>query len=560
MAVSSVGIGILMGIMQVASGSPLADAVTFLPGWGTPPSKQYSGFLDATNGEDRTRLSQGQGAMLHYWFIQAEGDDAIDKPVVLWLNGGPGSSSILGLLQEWGPFLMNATGGLMRNPYAWTKQANILALESPAGVGYSYCKAMLTGGQCSNTDISTAKAARAALQYFFKEKFPEFSKNKFFITGESYAGVYIPTLTKEILDNAPEINIHGIAVGDPCTDNKAQAESMDMLWYAHKHGFVLDDDFQFLWNNCSSRHPSFLARGSWKREEGRWSDARPSKAVALGSADLEKSCKIAHRRFIATTSKGISQSWDEAYINELDLFTDAAALDWTLPGTENYFNAQWMNRADVRKALHVESAPAKTWPGPPPGWEYTSSYSACNDDAPKGAPSMIDFYRYIAPKLATTIVFNGDTDPCVSYEGTRLAIQRVGFPIIPGGSYRPWFYNKTAASLTTLQEKPNLFGPNLALRDAGAQFGGQVVNFEHNLSFVTVHGSGHMVPQFRPQSAERVLNRLLTGSPFAPLLAFDEALAAMDDSEFDKYVDQWTATAKRAVKRAPSAPVVLQVV
>ena len=45
---------------------------------------------------------------------------------------------------------------------------------------------------------------------------------EFYITGESYAGVYVPTLVKEILDNAPEINIKGMAVGDPCTDNQAQ--------------------------------------------------------------------------------------------------------------------------------------------------------------------------------------------------------------------------------------------------------------------------------------------------------------------------------------------------
>jgi cathepsin A (carboxypeptidase C) len=455
------------------------------------------------------------------------------------------------MMQEQGPLLINATGGLMHNPYSWTKQANLLALESPAGVGYSYCAAMKTGGNCKNTDISTAKANRAAIQYFFKEKFPGLAKNEFFITGESYAGVYVPTLTKEILDNAPEVNIKGIAVGDPCTDTPSQKQSMDMLWYAHKHGFVLDEDYEFLRKNCSASHPSFLAQGFWKREEGRWAAAYQSEKVALGSTDLEARCKIADRRFMATTSKALAQGWDGAYINNLDLFTDAAALDWTLPGTENFFNAQWMNRADVRKALHVESAPTKTWPGPPAGWEYKSSYSACND-APKGTPSMIDFYRYIAPKLTTTIVFNGDVDPCVSYEGTRTAIQKVGFPITPGGSYRPWFYDKPAAALKTLQEKPNLFGPNLALRDAGAQFGGQVVNFAHNLSFVTVHGSGHMVPQFRPQSAERVLNRLLTGSPFAPLLALDDDLLKMSDSEFDSFVDQWTDKAKKAVKTPTS--------
>merc|ERR1712039_726712 len=173
-------------------------------------------------------------------------------------------------------------------------------------------------------------------------------------------------------------------------------------------------------------------------------------------------------------------------------------------------------------------------------------YNACHK-APAGTDSMINFYQRIAPKLQTTIVFNGDTDPCVSYEGTRTAIQGGGFPIIPGGNYRPWFYQKPAASLATLKEKPNLFGPNLALQDAGAQFGGHVVNYEHNLSFVTVHGSGHMVPQFRPQSAERALNRLLTGDQFAPVLPTDEALAAMSDSQFDTFVDQWTTKAKDSV-------------
>ena len=57
---------------------------------------------------------------------------------------------------------------------------------------------------------------------------------------------------------------------------------------------------------------------------------------------------------------------------------------------------------------------------------------------------MVDFYREIAPRLEVTLVYNGDTDPCVSYEGTALAIARVGFGQVDGGGYRPWFYNRTA--------------------------------------------------------------------------------------------------------------------
>ena len=93
-------------------------------------------------------------------------------------------------------------------------------------------------------------------------------------------------------------------------------------------------------------------------------------------------------------------------MQNLDLFTDAAALDWSLPGTLNYYNAQWMMRDDVKDALHLRESPAKSWPGPPDGWQYQSDWDACNN-AP-GKPSMIDFYRKNSPKLETTIVFNGD--------------------------------------------------------------------------------------------------------------------------------------------------------
>jgi len=515
--------------------SPSKDSVPNLPGYGKPPAPMWSGFLNAS--------AEEPGTYLHYWYAEAE-NNAASAPIVLWLNGGPGSSSILGMLQEMGPLLINATGGLMKNPYAWTKQANLLILESPGGVGYSYCAAMKTGGSCQNTDITTAKAARAAMQDFFGAKFPELKGRAFFITGESYAGVYIPTLTAEILDHAPEINMQGVAVGDPCTDTPSQKQSMDMLWYAHKHGFVPDDDYTFLTENCSYTAPAFLARGSWQREEGRW--AAPARSVEVLHEDgLQQQCTIAHRRFLATTSLGLSQSWDGSYINELDLFSDAAALDWALPGTLNYYNAQWMMRSDVKAALHVEDAPAKAWPGPPAGWGYTSSYNACND-AP-GQPSMVDFYRKIAPKLTTTIVFNGDVDPCVSYEGTRNAIQKVGFAVQPGGSYRPWFYNKTATTIAELKEKPSLFGAGLELRDAGSQFGGHVVNYEHGLSFATVHGSGHMVPQFQPQAAERLLSQLLNGGKFAPLLPTDEELGKMSEDAFYKSVDSWTSKAKMDV-------------
>ena len=270
-----------------AAASPASDGVATFPDFGPPPTPHYSGFLDG-----------GSGTRLHYWFATAAlGSAAKNAPVVLWLNGGPGSSSILGMLEEHGPLLMGEAGKLIENPYAWTKLANLLIIESPAGVGYSFCAAHATG--CKNTDNSTAADARRGLKDFFRTKFPELAKNPFTITGESYAGVYVPTLAREVLDNAPEINLVSVAVGDPCTDNAAQQQSMDMLWYSHKHGFVPDKDYTFLTEKCGARFPSHLAAGR---------HTAAAKAAAGGLGTLEHQtpeCVAANRRFLASTSTSL---------------------------------------------------------------------------------------------------------------------------------------------------------------------------------------------------------------------------------------------------------------
>ena len=134
---------------------------------------------------------------------------------------------------------------------------------------------------------------------------------------------------------------------------------------------------------------------------------------------------------ISRCAHGLAQDWDLAYINELSLFSASAPFRFDLPGTLNYHTATWMSRPDVRAALHVTDAPVAAWPGPPDGWSYESSYGACNDNAEPGAKSMVDFYREIAPQIAgKVVVYNGDTDPCVTYEGTRVAIERVGFDVV----------------------------------------------------------------------------------------------------------------------------------
>lgn len=556
--------------------APLADLVEYVPGYGRPPTPQFSGFLDATDGCDTA--SNGNGCYLHYWLALAE-EDPLNKPTILWLNGGPGSSSIIGFLTELGPLLMNATGGLMKNPYSWTQLANVMALEAPVGVGYSYCANQKDNSQkCINTDKFTASASRAAMVDFFVNKFPELAKNDFFITGESYAGVYIPTLTKEILDNAEgKVPLKGIAVGDPCTSDEAQDESMDSLWYGFKYGLVDEETYDLLWNKCNIRSPNLMTRGGKhlvaaqlnekilakkeelvaaakfngvaevlptlrKYAEELWADIKTTRNHHNGhSDDLTPECRLAQRKFLLSSSAGLSQGWSDLYIDDYSLFAPVS-------NKEDEDMAAWMMRDDVRKALHVEDSPSSTWPEADVGFHYEKEFAACNwgGDGPKDSRSMVDFYKDIVPRLKKAYVYNGDTDPCLTYEGTRHAIKQVGFTELDGGAYRPWFYNQTGTCLHVLAEKAPLYGPGLLVQDMGPQFGGEIVNYENSFSFLTFHGSGHMVPQFRPISALHMVESLVHYKDLSPLLASNDTLTKMSEDDFEAYMNQWTESAQAA--------------
>jgi cathepsin A (carboxypeptidase C) len=190
-----------------------------IPGLNTPlKSKHYSGFLDA-----------GKGKKFHYWFVESEGDP-INDPVVLWLNGGPGCSSLLGFLTEQGPFWLNKNNSkLIENEFRWNKIANMIFLESPAGVGYSH---RTDDGSLDTNDDAVADDNHAAITHFFK-KFPQFKKNRFYVTGESYAGIYVPTLSVRLLTKSPDINFKGFAVGNGILDWKMNTNSLILFGYFH---------------------------------------------------------------------------------------------------------------------------------------------------------------------------------------------------------------------------------------------------------------------------------------------------------------------------------------
>jgi len=102
---------------------------------------------------------------------------------------------MLGFAQEHGPFRnVEGTTDFVPNPYSWNRNASVLYVEQPAGVGYSYCGAGKSSDECKFDDNTSAADNLAFVIEWFK-LFPEYRTHKTFYTGESYAGIYVPLLS-----------------------------------------------------------------------------------------------------------------------------------------------------------------------------------------------------------------------------------------------------------------------------------------------------------------------------------------------------------------------------
>lgn len=171
--------------------------------------KQYTGYLDVL----------GLDKHFFYWFFESRNDPKND-PVILWLNGGPGCSSLTGLFFELGPARINATLHPVNNPFSWNNNALIIFLDQPVGVGYSY-----TEGEAVTNTAAAGKDVFMFLELFF-QKFPHFVKNDFHIAGESYAGHYIPQFAVEIIEHADRsFNLLSVLIGNGITDSLIQYAS-----------------------------------------------------------------------------------------------------------------------------------------------------------------------------------------------------------------------------------------------------------------------------------------------------------------------------------------------
>ena len=96
-----------------------------------PDVKSYAGYADVAPGEH-----------IFWWFFESRNIDPEDAPLTIWINGGPGSSSMIGLFQELGPCTISPHGEPLDNPYSWSNVTNIIFIDQPTQVGFSYSEAV----------------------------------------------------------------------------------------------------------------------------------------------------------------------------------------------------------------------------------------------------------------------------------------------------------------------------------------------------------------------------------------------------------------------------------
>lgn len=228
------------GASMARTSGDAPDRVTSLPG--LPESFQcvhFAGYVPVYGDVNPAPLGCDEKAEMFYWFAgHGDGSDYDKKPTILWSNGGPGATSQWGFWLENGPFeIQNSSEGmtLTPNPRSWTQRANYLIFDHPLGVGLS--------NETSPDSALPRNATQGARQWYqallnFLAMHPEIQQNPIALTGESYAGTYLPLLAKEILDHSEQhpIDLRGMMLGDAWVDPWVQMGSD--IDYAFYHGMI----------------------------------------------------------------------------------------------------------------------------------------------------------------------------------------------------------------------------------------------------------------------------------------------------------------------------------
>ncbi|GAB2276808.1 hypothetical protein Dimus_011522 [Dionaea muscipula] len=414
------------------------------------PNANYSSLDDLSHHAGYYSLNHTYGARMFYFFFESRNNNT-QAPVVVWLTGGPGCSSSVALFAENGPFKIDADLTLVPNNYGWDQVSNIIFVDQPVGTGFSYSN---DSRDICHDEKGVSNDLYDFIQAFFAAH-PEYVKNDFYITGESYAGHYVPAFASRVHQGNQaagsgniKINLKGIAIGNGLTDPGIQYPAYPDFALANK---LIDkqsyDQIKQMVPSCQS-------------------------AIQSCGTDGTDTCLRA-----LSNCENIFYSIVQQVpgINYYDIRKECqGSLCYDFSNIDQYLNQQ-----SVKSALGVGNN--IDWVACSTG-VYDNMLQDWMRNLAVGIPTFLD------QGVIQVLIYAGEDDLICNWLGNSRwvhAMKWSGQDKFASASEVPFQVDGTAAGLLTK------YGP---------------------LSFLKVHNAGHMVPMDQPRAALEMLTRFMNGT------------------------------------------------
>ncbi|KXH65985.1 carboxypeptidase cpdS [Colletotrichum salicis] len=441
--------------------------------------ESYAGQIPISKESNETR-------QLFFWYFPSTNPDAAEE-VTIWLNGGPGCSSFIGLVQENGPFTWFPSAYRpVYNIFSWSQLSNVLYVDQPAGTGFS------VGKPGVNTEEETAQQF-LGFYHNWMETFGTKGR-KTHLTGESYAGHYIPYIGDAMIksNQSADYNLSGALMFSPYI----RSDPGDFQQHAVSLPFVEE------YNNVMGLYPGvgdYYDRIYAADKECGYADMRenyftfPPKGpfppgnssddCAISSIVYDGLAEVSPCANIYHISQGCPNPSDP--------------LSWAAEGDNasvpiSFDKADWhsyLNLPEMRKAIHIPTG-QRDW-------------KKCSDENPFGPTGDVSLDPFASGALTRVIehtnnfiIASGNLDFRVPTNGTLMVLQNMtwngqqGFDEFPSKT----FHLPTAYSDLSSQSSAGKIGDWVAQR---------------GLTFARVFNAGHELPQYAQGAGYRLLEQLL---------------------------------------------------
>ncbi|ESQ49019.1 hypothetical protein EUTSA_v10020743mg [Eutrema salsugineum] len=390
---------LLLLLILCLNAADSASTVKYLPGFEGPlPFELETGYIGVGEEEE---------VQLFYYFIKSERNPEED-PLLIWLSGGPGCSSLSGLLYENGPVTLksevyNGTRpSLVSTTYSWTKTTSIIYLDQPVGTGFSYSRTQLAE---KPSDSGEAKRIHEFLHKWLN-KHQEFFSNPFYVGGDSYSGMVVPALVQEISQGnylccEPPINLQGYVLGNPLTE--VEIDYNHRIPYAHGMALISDELYESMKRIC----------------KGEYVTVDPSNTECLKLVEEYQKCtnRINNQLILTPLCEESEDTSPDCYTYRYVLTT------------------YWANDESVRRALQINEGSIREW-------------VRCYWEIPytRDIKSSLPYHMNNSIKGYPSLIFSGDHDLTIPFLGTQAWIRSLNYSLTD--DWRPWMIGDQIAGYT----------------------------------------------------------------------------------------------------------------